>query len=372
MAVPASVISANSASLIGPAIGPIASWVKSIHSTPSKHNKGSVNTGGGGGCGNSGCGKPSPCGGSKKKSKSCGGGGKGCGGSKKSSCSPMKLKVVFKDFNGKIIGSIQEVEKNSSAQCPWNDNNDIPDNYKVDGYLFQEWSNYDWKSVQKDLEVNAVYRKLNTTSETHCGGDSTTILDQKMSEENCNKIQNFSDEYFNQQAGARGVYPRSTDAYRTNVTEYGKYNAAIDKCADTVGFVTDKINFVFDKLYNYVTYVNEPIDNQRFENAKKALLNIQSSIVFQTRMSFNLDLQDIYVKISDCVDNLVRYARTGEEDIDEKIKEYREDIDSDLEFFLQDNTDRYNDFVDSYNKFLDGLNQCFTEDVVSSEKIQKE
>ena len=58
--------------------------------------------------------------------------------------------------------------------------------------------------------------------------------------------------------------------------------------------------------------------------------------------------------------------------LDEKIKEYREDIDSDLEFFLQDNTDRYNDFVDSYNKFLDGLNQCFTEDVVSSEKIQKE
>ncbi|MDR0425031.1 MAG: DUF5011 domain-containing protein, partial [Clostridiales Family XIII bacterium] len=63
--------------------------------------------------------------------------------------------VVFYDYNMDIIGEIQQVEKGSSAIVPTED--EIPEPlYGV----FAGWDTDEWKDVQRDLEVNAVYNPL--------------------------------------------------------------------------------------------------------------------------------------------------------------------------------------------------------------------
>ena len=357
-------------SLSGPATIPAESVmsecvIDSTHMVPSKHKKGSLNCGGGGGGSGSGCGKKAPCGDAEKESKSCGGGGGGCGGSKKKECSPSKFKVIFKDVKGNAIPvngkTIQEVEKQSSATAPWEQQSDLDNDTSLAQYnlrsqnkVFDKWSNYDWRSVEKDIETSAVYRNLITDKQEYA---TNTLLTNKCSQDDADKIQNFSDEYLNYKAGSksRTKMIRSTNNYQPRVPNYGKYNAAVDNCIMYVDTVSNVINHIFEVLVNHT---DECLDWDTFNDLKKCLLNIQSSFVYQTRMSINLDLQDVHAKLMFYVDDLLEKARNGEE-IDSDIKEHREELDLDLDFFNMDTKDRYKEFVEAFNSYVDTINKCF-------------
>lgn len=341
--------------------------IASTHMIPSQHMKGSLNCGGGGGGSGSGCGKKAPCSEAEEESKSCGGGGGGCGGSKKKECCPSDFKVVFKDINGKSISTgnvqtdTQKVPKQGSATAPWTQQSDLDSNPSLAKYnlrsqnkIFDKWSNYDWENVNKDVETSAVYRNLITDEDEYT---DNVIIPDKIEENDANKIQNFSDEYLNYKVGSKSR-KRDVGGYTPNpeVTNYGKYNAAIDKCIFNVETVTNIINGVFNTL---VEHTDECIDWDTFNDLKKCLLNIQSSFIFQTRMSINLDLQDVYTKLMMDVDLLMEKARNGEE-IDNDINEYRSDLDLDLDFFKMDADDRYKEFVESFNSYVDTINNCFT------------
>ena len=347
---------------------------------PSQHQKGSLNRGGGGGGKGSGCGKQAPCGKTKKESSGCGGGGGGCGKSKKKSCCPSKLKVMFKDITGKAISvhlsdgtttTIQKVEKQSTAEAPWTQQSDLDDpsslykqyNLRSQNKVFDRWSTYDWTSVNKDIEAKAIYRNLITDKEESTDND----LMDKASEEDVDKIQNFSDEYLNYKVGSRSK-KRDIEGYNPSpeVKNYGKYNAAVDMCILNVDTVTSIINHVFETLVNHT---DECIDWNTFNDLKKCLLNIQSSFVYQTRMSINLDLQDVYTKLMFYVDTLLEKARNGEE-IDNDINEYRNELDLDLDFFAMDTRDRYKEFVNSFNSYVDTINKCFTTAYINKVIIQ--
>lgn len=335
--------------------------INSTNVNPVQNSKGSINTGGGGGGGGSGCGKQAPCGGSETKSKSCGGGGGGCGGKKKKSCSPQPLKVVFKDINGVSIstGNVQQdtqkVEKQSSANAPWTSQEDILPQYDLtsQGKKFDKWSTDEWRNVEKDLEVSAVYRNLITDKEE---STNNTLIQDKISQEDADKVQNFSDTFLNDKAGQpRSRFKRTVVNYFPRVPEYGKYNAAINKCVTYVDTVTNNINNVFNILVNHT---DECTDWDTFNDLKKCLLNIQSTFIFQTRMVLNLDLQDILEKINFYTAEMMEKARKAE-NIDQDLKEHYDEINLDLEFFNDDTVHRYEEFKNSFNSYVDTINKCF-------------
>lgn len=348
--------------------------IDSTHMVPSKHMKGSLNYGGGGSGSGSGCGKQAPCSEAEEESKSCGGGGGGCGSSKKTECSPCKYKVVFKDINGNAIPvevdtgkivTIQEVEKQSAAKAPFTTQRDI-DGTEYDltseNKRFDKWSNDDWTSVSKDVEVSAVYRDTITDRLYYA---TNTLIKNKISECDADEIQDFSDEYLNYKCGIK-ITKRSTPppgGYQPHVKEYGKYNAAIDECIDDVQTITNIINGVFTTL---AEHTSDCIDWTTFHDLKKCLLNIQSSFIFQTRMAINLDLQDIHEKLMTYVSDMMEKARNGEE-ISNDIKEHREELDLDLDFFRMDTKDRYKEFKEAFNSYVDTINKCFVEPYI--EKI---
>lgn len=63
--------------------------------------------------------------------------------------------VVFKDYNGEIIGTPQTVEYGKSAKAP-----KVP---KRSGYVFTGWDK-EFNNVKGDLEVKATYHKVNAAS----------------------------------------------------------------------------------------------------------------------------------------------------------------------------------------------------------------
>jgi len=339
--------------------------INTTNLTPTVNLKGSLNFGGGGGGGGSGCGRQSTCGSSETKSKSCGGGGGGCGGNKKKSCSPSKLKVVFKDINGKSIFTedleqdTQKVSKQSAAKAPWttqdeldNDPNLMKYNLRSENKVFSKWSTDDWKDVERDLEVNVVYRNLITDKDE---STEEEIMPDKISQEDSDKIQDFSDYYLNDKAERvrRGEIP--VNEYHTHAKKYGRYNAAIETSVYYVDTVTNIINGVFQIL---VQHTDECTDWSTFNDLKKCLLNIQSTFIYRTRMSFNLELQDILEKIVFYTDEMLQNARKGE-NIDRDLKEYKEEIDLDLEFYNEDTKDRYKEFREAFNSYVDTINKCF-------------
>ncbi len=374
----------QSLSLCGPATIPAEfvmseCVIDSTHMIPSKHMKGSLNYGGGG-CGKgSGCGKQASCKDSEEEEKSCGGKGSGCGKSKKTSCCANKFKVIFKDINGNAIPvklssgetvTIQEVEKQSTAESPWDNQDDLDSESSLSKYnlrsqykLFDKWSNYDWGSVEKDIEVSAVYRNQITDKLEYA---TNTLITNKCSQSDADKIQDFSDEYLNYKCGMK-TKARALDGYQPRVHNYGKYNAAVDNCITYVQTVSKTIKDVFTTLAPVA--LDECLDWSTFNDLKKCLLNIESSFVYQTRMSINLDLQDVQAKLMIYVERLLEKARNSEE-IDNDIKDYREELDLDLDFFNMDTKDRYKEFVDAFNSYVDTINKCFPKSYIDKIVIE--
>jgi len=351
--------------LVGPAVSPsIISAMNKITSqesvehknvTPEKNIKGSVNCGGGGGGGGSGCGKPAACGGCAKKTKSCGGGGGGCGGSKKENPEKGEFKVVFKDFNGKVIstdfqgnniGSVQKVEKDSSAAKPWNspDEADQHKQGKIDGYMFKEWSvsDTDLSTVTKDLEAKAVYEK-----------DTRDFMTDSSYEEQIEEINEFRDNCVSE------------------------YNNCIDGCLDTIDQTSTCINgesvtgrsarainmnAVMIVLEQHKDEVIEDL-RPKFEDTKKCIMNIQSTYIFQTRMLFNYECEECRSSIDKNVDELWDILVT-DEPIEQRLNEMKEEFDTQIYDITEDNAEAFKQFKDDLNKYIKDLNSCFPSPVL--------
>ena len=344
--------------LVGPAESPIVvsalnqitsqTSVEHKNVTPEKNQKGSVNCGGGGGGGGSGCGKPAACGGCAKKTKSCGGGGGGCGGSKKENPEKQKFKVIFKDFHGKMIGKIQEIEKDSPAEKPWNsaEEADAHPQGKVEGYMFKEWSasDTDLATVTKDIEAKAVYTK-----------DTRDFMTDSSYSDEIEEIEEFESECVEE------------------------YNEAIDECLDTIDQTSVYINGehvtnntrgrrsvehpgIMTILLEHKDEVLESA-KEKFEDVKKCIMNIQSTYIFQTRMMFNIECEECRSSIQENVDKLWEIMVT-DEPIDGTLKEMKETFDIQIYDIKEDNSEAFQQFKNDLNKYIKDLNSCFPSPVL--------
>lgn len=346
--------------LVGPAVSPsIISALNQITSqtsvehknvTPEKNQKGSVNCGGGGGGAGSGCGKPAACGGCSKKTKSCGGGGGGCGGSKKENPEKQGFKVTFKDLDGKVIskdfqgndiGSVQQIEKDSSAAKPWSSDTEADQHPqgKRPGYRFKEWSasDTDLSTVTKNIDAKAIYEK-----------DDRDFMTDSSWEDDMNSISEFE----------------------SNCTE--QYNNCIDGCVDTLDQTSVYINgehinaraarsinmnAVMKVLEEHKTEVLED-KREVFEDIKKCIMNIQSTYVFQTRMLFNHECEQCRKGIHDNVDELLD-TMVQDEPIQEKLSEMKEQFETQIYDITEDNIEAFTQFKTDLNKYIKELNTCF-------------
>lgn len=385
-------MSLGAVALAGPAVSPtavvgavvdaaatIASELvnASTFTVPQQDLKGSINQGGGGGGSGSGCKKPSPCGGGKKKSKCCGGGGGGCGGKKSKPKPEPSFNVVFKDFYAKKLKTAKVGKDGSGvAEAPWQNAEDAP-KVMIDGTLYvwtTQWATSDDDTsaincVKKDLEVTAVYRDV-------CGSPDE-YTQYPMDSNQYDKIDQFSqdctNEYndtiktcvntMNDTEEIIGGYPtacKATYEYQLNQNSDLK-SRSVEKHYPGIMNILPKYARPDDDMTK-----GECMNWDQFNDTKKCILNLQSCLIFQTRMMFNMDMEDIYSKLQLYVEDLMATCRNGEP-IDSKLVEYKETIFTLLEDCQLENTQRWNEFFEDFKKYCNDIDDCFP-----SRPLQKE
>jgi hypothetical protein len=361
--------------LCGPATSPIiVSAMNQIvnqvtqnltNTNPVQNKKGSVNQGGGGGGGGSGCGKsasPSKC---EKKAKGCGGGGGGCGGGKKAKLEEIPCVVAFIDYQANPImtdyngiplgeGPIQLVTKGDPCNIPWLSNEEAmmhPQGF-IPGLKFTKWSesvDTVLKQVPKDLVVIPLY-------------DIMTPED----------LLNMQNQYIN---AAEEISNMTTDCLE-------QYNSEIDNCISDIQNATDAIcgsettrnvNNTHTTIYKGIMKcISEQLDVLTEQNKSKCydiskcILNVQSCYIFQMRMLFNDECNDLKKYIYKMKPNLWTDILSGK-DIQTILSECKDEFDIQLYNIQKVSKECYEQFKKNINLYIDDLNNCFGNEIV--EKI---
>ena len=367
-----------SASVVGPAFCPTATIVrgmlssakitldtviKHISITPQINKKGSFNIGDNlskpsSKC----CGKPAPCGGCSKKSKSCGGGGGGCGGKKKKKqCDKKKYRVIYKDFYERILKTIYLIDgADGESVAPWKAGQEHIE--KEDGGVYKwndKWATEDGdteaiKNVKEDLTVTAQFEKISPPEpyqQEYAKNEEnpiTTVMTSCM-----NKYRNCVFKCFDLVSKVEETisgYPTAAmEQYEISQEEYPK---------------------TYEGIMNILPQYARPdnleeslcTDWEVFNDAKKGLLNLQSSITFRMRMMLNVTLDPIFDMIND---NWEYYSDRAEEGIDitKDLNDLNEEISIQIEDCLVDITDMWNEYREGYNKYLKDIKYCFSVDI---------
>ena len=386
-------MSLSALSLCGPAIAPVAQIAQDIVSmaqvaaevvnastftVPQQNLKGSVNQGGGG-SGGSGCGKPSPCGGCKSKTKSCGGGGGGCGGKSSSSCSGKKHTVIFKDFHNKKVKTATVPDGTSSLTNygPWLSQEDAPTEYigsqrYVWTTVWQDSSGQQVTSVKSNMEVTARYRTaVDSLNEDTYSSVNQTISDfQSKCRNEINNTVYQSVQLMSDCEEALSGFTGSSSGQETSCMENYRNNGGTIPSNTTSRSTKRSISFAPQK-YPGIFNVLEPLaktsdpengyctDWKKFNNLKRRFLNMQSCIVFQVRMLINLDINEVRDLLQESIDKLSN-AIIENEDVQAKQEELEQDIFLRLEDIQLDIKNMWEYYKENFNKWLADVRTCFS------------
>ena len=385
-------MSLSALSLCGPAIAPVAQIAQDIVSmaqvaaevvnastftVPQQNLKGSVNQGGGG-SGGSGCGKPSPCGGCKKKTKSCGGGGGGCGGGSSKQCGGKKHTVTFKDFHNKKVKTATVPDGTSSLTNygPWLSQDDAPTEYigtqrYVWTTVWQDSSGEQVTNVNKDMEVTARYR----TAVDSIREDAYQSVNQTISDfqDKCRKgindtiyqsvqlMSNAEETLSGFTGSSTGMETSCMENYRSNGGTIPENTTARSK--RSISFTPQKYIGIFNTLDLYAKQSDPDngycTDWKKFNNLKRRFLNMLSCVVFQVRMMINLDINEIRDLLQVCIDKLAD-AIIENEDVKSKQDEFEQDIFLRLEDIQLEIKNIWEYYRENFNKWLDDIKTCFS------------
>lgn len=362
--------------LCGPAVSPIVvSAMNQIvnqvtqnltNQNPVQNQKGSVNQGGGGGGGGSGCGKsasPEKC---EKKAGGCGGGGGGCGGGKKAQPEKIPCIVSFIDYQGNPImtdvmnmplgeGPIQTVTKGDPCNIPWLNNDDAMKHAQgfIPGLTFTKWSesvDAVLKQVPKDLVVIPIYDVM--TPEDLLSMQSEYI---SMGEEIANTTMNCLEQYNNEIDKCIADIQTSTDIIcgtltskkfsRSNSTTV--YKGIMKAIAENLDSISDE-------------------NKSKCYDISKCVLNVQSCYIFQMRMMFNDECNELKQYIYDMKPNLWTEMLSGK-DMKIILNEFKDEFGIQIYNIQKTSEQCFEEFKKNINLYIDDLNNCFNSPII--EKI---